>query len=91
METRFLIVGEDGRHVTLGRAYEPSADEVASAAASLAAQGLAGWYVKMHGKYYVKRTPRLEMLRPLNNPASAFDDAVRAFSAAHKAAVSQYN
>lgn len=84
-ERRWIILGEDGRHVTLGRHSDPSADELAQAEAGLAAQGLAGWLAVMDGGYYLKRTPVLMMVRPLCNPQRPFADAVDAFQAARKA------
>jgi hypothetical protein len=84
-ERRWIILGEDGRHVTLGRHSDPSADELAQAEAGLAAQGLAGWLVVMEGSYYLKRTPILMMVRALCNPQRPFADAVDAFQAARKA------
>lgn len=43
VERRWIILAQDGRHVTMGHAAPPSEAEVAAAAAALAAQGLAGW------------------------------------------------
>jgi hypothetical protein len=49
-ETRWIVLGTDGRHVSLSRA-EPSATEVATASDALAAQGLSGWLVRLEGDY----------------------------------------
>jgi hypothetical protein len=38
-ERRWIILAQDGRHVTMGRAAPPSEDEVEAAAAALGAQG----------------------------------------------------
>jgi hypothetical protein len=84
-ERRWIVLGEDGRHVTLGRHSDPSADELAQAEAGLAAQGLAGWLAVMEGSYYLKRKPSLLMVRPLCNPQRSFADAADAFQAARKA------
>lgn len=43
LETRWIILGTDGRHVFLGRHSDPSPEELAQVEAGLAAQGLAGW------------------------------------------------
>jgi hypothetical protein len=40
-ETRWMVLGTDGRHVSLGRA-EPSEAEVQTASDALAAQGPSG-------------------------------------------------
>jgi hypothetical protein len=41
-ETRWIVLGTDGRHVSLGRT-EPSETEIATANDALAAQGISGW------------------------------------------------
>ena len=60
-ETRWIVLGTDGRHVSLGRT-EPSETEIASASDALAAQGLSGWLVCMQGDYYSRRKVTLEPL-----------------------------
>ena len=54
-ERRWIILAQDGRHVTMGRAAPPSEAEVAAAAAALAAQGLAGWLATLDGNYWSHR------------------------------------
>lgn len=39
-ERRWIILAQDGRHVTMGRAAPPSEAEVEAAATALVAQGL---------------------------------------------------
>lgn len=85
LETRWIILGTDGRHVTMGRHSDPSAEEIAQAEAGLAAQGLAGWLAVMKGGYYTRRKPSLMMVRPLCGPQRPFAEAVDAFQAARKA------
>jgi hypothetical protein len=58
-ETRWIVLGTDGRHVSLGRT-EPSEAEVMAASDALAAQGLSGWLVRMQGDYYSRRKVTLE-------------------------------
>ena len=58
-ETRWIILGTDGRHVSLGRT-EPSEVEIATASDALAAQGLSGWLARMQGEYYSRRKVTLE-------------------------------
>lgn len=41
-ERRWIIVAQDGRHVTIGRAALPSEAEVEAATAALIAKGWAG-------------------------------------------------
>ncbi len=87
----WIILAEDGRHVTLGRDSDPSNEEVALAGDGLRAQGLGGWLAVLEGAYYRARGPlSLLMVRevaPSNGPdwaaaEAAFqhrrDDAVRA-------------
>ena len=43
LERRWIVLGTDGRYVTLGRASDPSEEEIRRAETSLRAQGLSGW------------------------------------------------
>jgi len=86
-ERRWIVLGEDGRHVTMGRHSDPSPDEIAQAEAGLAAQGLAGWLAVMEGAYYQRGKPSLMMVRPLCSPQLPFADAVDAFQAARTASL----
>jgi hypothetical protein len=85
LETRWIVLGTDGRHVTLGRHTDPTQEEVAAAEAGLAAQGLAGWLVLMRGGYYVQSKPSLMMVRPLANPTRTFQEAAAEFEAKRQA------
>ena len=87
LETRWIVLGTDGRHVTLGRHTDPTHEEVAAAEAALAAQGLAGWLVVMKGGYYVRREPSLMMVRRLADPVRPFEEAAADFEAKRKAAL----
>jgi hypothetical protein len=80
MEARWIILGEDGRHVSLSRADVPTELELAEAEKMLRSQGLSGWLVELNGDYWVSKTrPRLTEVRPLSAPSSRFQDAVRKF------------
>ncbi len=85
-ETRWIVLGADGRHVSLGRT-EPSEAEVASASDALAAQGLSGWLARMRGEYYSRGKVTLEPLRRIGTPHDAdWQAALAAFHAArHRA------
>jgi DNA-binding transcriptional MocR family regulator len=61
-ETRWIVLGADGRHVSLGRT-EPSEAEIATASHALAAQGLSGWLARMQGEYYSRRKVTLERIQ----------------------------
>ena len=85
-ETRWMVLGTDGRHVSLGRA-EPSEAEVQTASDALAAQGLSGWLARMHGEYYSRRKVTLESLQRIGADHEAdWQAALTAFHAArHRA------
>jgi hypothetical protein len=82
VETRWIILGTDGWHVTIGKESDPSPEELERAEARLVAKGLAGWLAIMKGGYYTNRRPSLSMVRPLCDPQRSFSDAVDAFQAA---------
>ena len=77
-ERRWIVLGTDGRYVTLGRASDPSAEEVRGAEEALRAQGLAGWLAVMEGNPYVGTPPSLMEVRPLAAPAVPFAEAAAA-------------
>jgi hypothetical protein len=80
-ETRWTILGTNGRHVSLGRT-EPSEAETATASDALAAQGLSGWLVCMQGDYYSRSKLTLEPLRTLGStPEADWQTALTAFHA----------
>jgi len=85
-ERRWIVLGEDGRYVTLGRATDPSEEEICRAESSLRRQGLAGWLAIMAGSPHSARTPSLLMVRPLADPKGTFDAAAEAFRAARATA-----
>ncbi|WP_135468401.1 hypothetical protein [Crenalkalicoccus roseus] len=51
-ERRWIVLGQDGRHVTLGRATSPSAEEIAAASKAMESQGLTGWIATLDGDYW---------------------------------------
>lgn len=77
-ERRWVVLGTDGRYVTLGRASDPSEDELRQAEASLRAQGLSGWLAVMQGNPHVGAVPRLMEVRPLAEPRLPFEKAAEA-------------
>ena len=85
-ETRWIVLGADGRHVSLGRT-EPSEAEIATASDALAAQGLSGWLARMQGEYFSRATVTLEPLQRIGAEHEAdWQAAVAAFHAArHRA------
>lgn len=77
-ERRWVVLGTDGRYVTLGRASDPSEEEVRGAEDALRAQGLAGWLAIMEGNPHVGAVPHLMEVCPLAGPALSFADAAAA-------------
>jgi hypothetical protein len=74
-ERRWIVLGTDGRYVTLGRGSDPSDEEVRGAEEALRTQGLAGWLAVMEGNPYMGNVPRLMEVRALASPAVPFEDA----------------
>jgi hypothetical protein len=85
-ETRWIVLGTDGRHVSLGRT-EPSEAEVLAASHALAAQGLSGWLARMQGEYYSRGCVMLEPIQRIGIAHDAnWQAALSAFHAArHRA------
>jgi len=85
-ETRWIVLGTDGRHVSLGRT-EPSEAEIATASDALAAQGLSGWLARMQGDYYSRGKMSVEPLQRIGAPHNAdWQAALAAFHAARQRA-----
>jgi DNA-binding transcriptional MocR family regulator len=85
-ETRWIILGTDGRHVSLGRT-KPTETEVLAASDTLAAQGLSGWLARMQGEYYSRRKVTLEPLQRIGIAHNAdWQAALAAFHAARQRA-----
>ena len=85
-ETRWIVLGTDGRHVSLGRT-EPNEAEIATASDALAAQGLSGWLARMQGDYYSRGKVTLEPLQRIGVAHDAdWQAALAAFHAARQRA-----
>ncbi|MDT8333795.1 hypothetical protein RQ831_22320 [Roseomonas gilardii] len=81
-ERCWIVLGTDGRHVTLGRHSDPAEEEIRAAEQALSAQGQAGWLAVLEGDYWRRRTKMSVLaVRPLADPDSGFDEAVAAFEA----------
>ncbi len=84
--TRWMVLGTDGRHVSLGRT-EPSEAEVKAASDALAAQGLSGWLARMQGEYYSRSRISVEPLQRIGISHDAdWQAAIAAFHAARHSA-----
>jgi hypothetical protein len=85
-ETRWIVLGRDGRRVSLGRS-EPSDAEVLAASDTLAAQGLSGWLARLEGDYYSRRKVTLEPLQRIGIAHEAdWEVALTAFQTARRRA-----
>ena len=52
VQQRWIVLGADGRHMSLGRATPPTDMEIIGVSDALTAQGLSGWLACMQGDYY---------------------------------------
>lgn len=87
-ERRWLVIGADGRHATLGRATDPSAEEIEAASDALKTQGLGGWLVVSEGIYYGRGKLELMMVRILaEQPGATWEAARDAFLKARTKAI----
>jgi hypothetical protein len=87
LETRWIVLGTDGRHVSLGRHSDPSTAEIEKAEAALAAHGLAGWLALLQGDYYVRHRPSVMMVRTLGEPSLPFAEAIEKFESLRREAL----
>jgi len=88
VERRWIILAQDGRHVTMGRAAPPSDAEIEAAVGALAPQGIAGWLAMLDGKYWSRRCVALAPVQILGNGATLdWPAAINAFEAARQRAL----
>ena len=80
-ERRWIILSDDGRHVTIGRHTDPTPDEIARSGDALKAIGSGGWLAVMEGVYYGRRPVRLMQVSMVAPTAVLWDSAVEAFRA----------
>jgi hypothetical protein len=78
-DRRWVIVSEDGRYVTIGRAVDPTEDELQLAEAALRRQGLAGWLAVMSGSAYGESVPSLLAVRALASPTKPWHEVSSAW------------
>ncbi|MEY2896667.1 MAG: hypothetical protein RL669_936 [Pseudomonadota bacterium] len=87
-ERRWIILAQDGRHVTMGRAAAPSEAEIEAADAALTLQGLAGWLATLEGNYWSRRRVALAAVQMLGDDATLdWPTAITAFAAARQRAL----
>ena len=69
-QRRWIVLGQDGRHVTLGRAVSPTAKEIAAASDALSQQGLAGWIATLEGDYWGRGRVTLAPVQIIGTPVA---------------------
>jgi hypothetical protein len=80
-ERRWIILAEDGRHVTVGRCSDPTEEELVRASNRLRGLGLGGWLAVTEGQYYGRGQLALMMVRELAATATLWESAVEKFRA----------
>ncbi len=80
-ERSWIILAEDGRHVTVGCRTDPSEDEIERSASQLRSLGLGGWLAVTDGDYYEPEAGMATLkVRELAPTAGAtWDEAKAAF------------
>ena len=79
-DRRWVVLAEDGRYVTLGRATDPTASEIDTAEAGLRSTGLRGYLAVLSGSSYGVEPPQILLVRPLAGaPSEGFPAACKAF------------
>jgi hypothetical protein len=63
VQQRWIVLGTDGRHMSLGRATPPTDMEIIRVSDALTAQGLSGWLACMQGDYYSRGKVTLAPLK----------------------------
>lgn len=85
LERCWIILADDGRHVSIGRATDPTEDEILAAEEALVAQGLGGWLAVMEGDYYRRRSSiNLLEVSQLGQPRVDWDEAGKMFQEARE-------
>ena len=90
-EKRWIVLGEDGRHATLGRHSDPTDEEISRAAESLRAAGLGGWLAVTEGSYYARGKVSVLQVRELVRSSVLWPEAVTAFQAARAQTFSEHS
>ena len=74
-DRRWIVLGSDGRYVSLGKASDPSPEEIRGTETALKEQGSSGWLAVMDGSPWGKSLPTLMEVKPLADPAGSFGEA----------------
>jgi len=74
-QTTWIVLGTDGRHVSIGRHREPDDEDLQRVSDGLAAAGQQGGLAMLYGDYWASKGVRLDVLRPLT-PGGPADSSV---------------
>lgn len=86
-EKRWIVLADDGRHVTIGRHTDPSEDEIVRAGDGLRANGVGGWLAVTEGVYYSGGPLSVVMVREIAPTRQTWDAAVSAFMARRRQSI----
>lgn len=79
-ERRWIILTEDGGHVTVGRHTDPTEEEISRASAQLRGLGVDGWLAILEGNYHAKGSKlTLMKVRELTSGSKSWDAAAKDF------------
>ncbi len=85
-ERRWIVLGDDGAHVTLGRHSDPSEAEIVATTEKLQSIGRSGWLAILEGSYYSHSPVSLLMVRQLVGSEATWELAVERFNARRRSA-----
>jgi hypothetical protein len=88
-EKRWIVLADDGRHVTVGRHTDPTEDEIVRAGAGLQANGVGGWLAVTEGVYYGAGSLSVMMVREIAPAGQTWEAAVSAFMALRRQALAR--
>ena len=84
-DRRWVVMTDDGSMSTLGRATDPTKEELASVQDSLAARGIGGWLaVQSHSFDRAPPPPTFVCVRRLGPSGLSFEHAAAAVSSRHR-------
>ena len=90
VQQRWIVLGTDGRHMSLGRATPPTDMEIIGVSDALTAQGLSGWLAYMQGDYYSRGKVTLAPLKRIGADHGAdWQAALAAFQRLRRLALAQ--
>lgn len=78
-EKRWMLLTTTGHHSWVGRATDPSSEEITAFEATFHARGISGWLAACDGDYWCGNDISLMEVKPLNVPKTPFSAARDAF------------